>query len=329
MARYLRHYRLEESQDQNYVRVFRFLSERGYSVKKYKDETVFSKPIDRWNETVVRITYPQNRIQLEAWLLTPSVLGAEAELGPEGLFGIALKGELKQVIQALDSLLSTVPEKPVRRTPSPAKEATPVSPLSSQVNSQKVETLHTPTLLVMQQLAEELEELLGKDKDTEKKPDRPAPRAREPMPEPRKPESTPRPEPKWEPRSTPVSKPKAEPKPTPSYKPKTGSRPAARRKTAAAPKSSPSGSAGVIDINTCTQSQLMELPGISLVQAKRAMEYREERGGFRSADEFVQVLNIKPHFAVQIFPRITVSAAPQPPKPDRDQDTTVRRVFDI
>lgn len=64
-----------------------------------------------------------------------------------------------------------------------------------------------------------------------------------------------------------------------------------------------------IDINSCSQRELMTLPGISLAQAKRALEYREQNSGFKDSDTFVKELGIKPHFAVQILDRITVSVA--------------------
>lgn len=58
---------------------------------------------------------------------------------------------------------------------------------------------------------------------------------------------------------------------------------------------------GKIDINLCTQAELTNLPGVGVSQAMRAMEYREKNGEFRSVDEFVELLQIKPHFAVQLF----------------------------
>lgn len=68
--------------------------------------------------------------------------------------------------------------------------------------------------------------------------------------------------------------------------------------------------ASTIDINTCTKSELTALPGITLADANRAMEYRSEKGGFRSVDEFVDTLGIKPHFAAQIFKLATASQIP-------------------
>ena len=68
----------------------------------------------------------------------------------------------------------------------------------------------------------------------------------------------------------------------------------------------------LLDINHCTLEELMTLPGIGIAQAKHAMQHRSEQGGFRSADEFVDILEIKPHFAAQIFRMITVSAPATP-----------------
>lgn len=64
---------------------------------------------------------------------------------------------------------------------------------------------------------------------------------------------------------------------------------------------------GIIDINQCTEQELMQLPGITIVDAKRAVEKRETQGRFKSVDEFVSYLHVKPHFAVKIFEMATAS----------------------
>lgn len=56
----------------------------------------------------------------------------------------------------------------------------------------------------------------------------------------------------------------------------------------------------VIDINTCKESDLVSLPGLTIVKAKRAIRYREEHNGFTSIDEFLDTIQLKPHFETQI-----------------------------
>ena len=58
----------------------------------------------------------------------------------------------------------------------------------------------------------------------------------------------------------------------------------------------------------CSMEEMMTLPGVGIVQAKKAIAYRQEQGGFRNVDEFVQLLGMKPHFAVKIFEMTGVSA---------------------
>ena len=110
--------------------------------------------------------------------------------------------------------------------------------------------------------------------------------------------------------------PQTHPKPQPAPTPKPAPQPAAQ-------------SAAPVDINRCTQSELMTLPGIGVVQAKKAMEHREQNGGFRSLDEFVEVLQIKPHFAVQIFSRATVTLVEQKPASQPAHTPHVRRTIDF
>lgn len=54
-----------------------------------------------------------------------------------------------------------------------------------------------------------------------------------------------------------------------------------------------------LDVNCCAEKELVKLPGISVVQAKKAVEYREKNGGFSSMTEFYKVIDLKPHFVVQ------------------------------
>lgn len=57
---------------------------------------------------------------------------------------------------------------------------------------------------------------------------------------------------------------------------------------------------GKIDINSCTENELTSLPGIGIVDAKKTITIRQREGGFSSIDDFIDKLDIKPHFAEQI-----------------------------
>lgn len=58
--------------------------------------------------------------------------------------------------------------------------------------------------------------------------------------------------------------------------------------------------ASKLNINSCTENELMILPGISVIAAKKAIEYRDQRNGFRTVEEFYAVADIKPHFVIQL-----------------------------
>lgn len=124
-----------------------------------------------------------------------------------------------------------------------------------------------------------------------------------------------------QPQSREEPEPKVQPVPRPAPQPQPRPRPEPVPQAA-----SPSGE--LVDINRCTQSELMTLPGIGVAQAKKALEYRQTHGGFRSLDEFVEVLEIKPHFAVQIFAKATASQSSAAPKP-RTDSSAARRKFDF
>lgn len=62
-----------------------------------------------------------------------------------------------------------------------------------------------------------------------------------------------------------------------------------------------------LDINICSPAELATLPGLSQEQIAQALTHRQQQNGFRSVDEFVDVLSIKPHIAVKLFPLIVVS----------------------
>jgi DNA uptake protein ComE-like DNA-binding protein len=55
-----------------------------------------------------------------------------------------------------------------------------------------------------------------------------------------------------------------------------------------------------INLNTCSEKQLANLPGVSVALSKKAIKIRTEIGGFTSVNDFNSRLGLKPHFAVQI-----------------------------
>ena len=61
-----------------------------------------------------------------------------------------------------------------------------------------------------------------------------------------------------------------------------------------------------LDINNCSEIELTELPGVSIVLAKKAIKRREEIGGFKSVDDFLMFIKLKPHMENQLRDRIKV-----------------------
>ena len=80
-----------------------------------------------------------------------------------------------------------------------------------------------------------------------------------------------------------------------------------------------------IDINTCSITQLADLPGVTLVMAKKADDIRRERGGFKSVEEFFEAIQLKPHFVMQVQDKVTC-AAPQPEAPTVTDEPVGRKL---
>ena len=80
-----------------------------------------------------------------------------------------------------------------------------------------------------------------------------------------------------------------------------------------------------IELNTCSENQLADLPGVGVVLSKKAIAIRNGAGGFASVDDFCSKLGLMPHFAVQIEKLAYVSAA-MPPKQATEN---TGRVIDI
>jgi len=62
----------------------------------------------------------------------------------------------------------------------------------------------------------------------------------------------------------------------------------------------------LLNINTATREQLIDLPGIGTTLADRILEYRASRGPFRSADEMRRIKGMTQKRLEHIRPLITI-----------------------
>lgn len=77
-----------------------------------------------------------------------------------------------------------------------------------------------------------------------------------------------------------------------------------------------------VDLNHASELELAELPGVGAILAKKAIKERENRGGFRSLEDFSQPLGLKPHIVERIRPLVVVTV----PKEDQPQQWSGRMV---
>lgn len=62
-----------------------------------------------------------------------------------------------------------------------------------------------------------------------------------------------------------------------------------------------------IDINNASESELTALPGINVILAKKIIAYRDKQRPFKSIDDFIKEMKIKPHFETQLRDLICVN----------------------
>ncbi len=81
-----------------------------------------------------------------------------------------------------------------------------------------------------------------------------------------------------------------------------------------------------VDVNSATAEALATLPGITIIDGKKAVSYREANGGFKNIDEFYSCINAKPHIIANIMNTVYVGApvqvqsASKPSSPKRTID---------
>ncbi len=62
-----------------------------------------------------------------------------------------------------------------------------------------------------------------------------------------------------------------------------------------------------VDVNSASEKELANLPGINIVNAKKIIQKRDLKGGFKTKEEFMQLLKLKEHFLKQIEELIEIN----------------------
>jgi competence protein ComEA len=64
---------------------------------------------------------------------------------------------------------------------------------------------------------------------------------------------------------------------------------------------------GIVNVNTATLDELVQLPGIGEKRAQAILEARQQRGGFKSVDELLDIRGIGPANLEKLRPHLSVS----------------------
>jgi len=78
-----------------------------------------------------------------------------------------------------------------------------------------------------------------------------------------------------------------------------------------------------IDINNASEVEITSLPGISIVLSKKIIKKREELGGFKDVNEFLQFTQLKPHMRAQLRDLVCVNKMKGSGKIKRNSERSV------
>ena len=76
----------------------------------------------------------------------------------------------------------------------------------------------------------------------------------------------------------------------------------------APPPSAASTGRGGVDLNAASEAELVALPGVGPLLARRVVRARESAGGFASVEDFGQALSLAPDFVDRLRPHVTLGA---------------------
>ena len=80
------------------------------------------------------------------------------------------------------------------------------------------------------------------------------------------------------------------------------------------PTHPPGESPAPVEANTASQRALARLPGVTPALARRWVDERRRRGGFRDIDDLASALDLQPHEIVRLRPRLSFAAPGGGPK---------------
>jgi DNA uptake protein ComE-like DNA-binding protein len=90
-----------------------------------------------------------------------------------------------------------------------------------------------------------------------------------------------------------------------------------------APSSSNTEKKEKLDINNASEVEITSLPGISIVLSKKIIKKREEIGGFKDVNEFLEFTQLKPHMRTQLRDLVCVNKMKGSEKIKRNSERSV------